>query len=109
MDAALLLDFEAVSATDAKNGFGAVLDKVTAGGKVAITKYEEVRAVVLSLKEYEALVAKRHDPLHALHGEFDDLVLRMQKPSAKSAGRALFDATPAKLGKAAVAAARRRG
>jgi prevent-host-death family protein len=100
---------ESVSATTAKNGFGAVLDRVMAGGKVAITKYDEVRAVVLSVREYEALVSKQYDPLTALRGEFDALVQRMQTHSAKAAGHALFEASPARLGRAAVASARKRG
>jgi prevent-host-death family protein len=100
---------ESVSATTAKNGFGTVLDRVMAGGKVAITKYDEVRAVLLSVREYEALVSNQRDPLVSLRGEFDALVDRMQTPSAKTAGRALFEASPARLGRAAVAGARKRG
>jgi prevent-host-death family protein len=107
--AALEEELESVPATEAKNSFGAVLDKVMAKGKIAITKHEEVRAVVLSLSEYQTLLAKQHDPLNELEREFEDLVVHMQKPAAARAGRALFDATPARLGRAAVAAARRRG
>jgi len=99
---------ESVSATDAKNNFGAVLDKVLTHGRVAITKYDEVRAVVLSIREYEALLSRQHDPLSALSQEFDGLVERMQKPAARKAGRALFAAAPGELGRAAVASARRR-
>jgi antitoxin Phd len=96
----------AISATEAKNNFGAVLDKVMAHGKVAITKYDEVRAVVLSLREYETLLAKQHDPLSALGEEFATLLERMQTPRAKAAGRGLFDASPERLGRAALAGAR---
>jgi prevent-host-death family protein len=104
-----LEELESVSATEAKNSFGAVLDKVMAGGKIAITKHEEVRAVVLSLREYESLLSNQHDPMRALHAEFEALIERMQTPRAKRAGRALFDASPTRLGAAAVAAARKRG
>ena len=107
--AQVLSELESVSATEAKNSFGAVLDKVMAGGKVAITRHEEVRAVVLSLQEYESLLSNQHDPLRALHAEFDALVERTQTPRAKRAGRALFDASSARLGAAAVGAARKRG
>jgi prevent-host-death family protein len=106
---ASVMELEALPATEAKNRFGALLDKVMAGGKVAITKHEEVRAVLLSAREYEALLSNQQDSLSALHGEFDELVNRMQTPRARKAGRALSDATPARLGRAAVAAARRRG
>jgi antitoxin Phd len=91
-----------VSATEAKNNFGAVLDRVLSEGRVSITKHDEVRAVILSLPEYEALVEKREDSLDSLSREFDALVERMQTPKARSAGRALFDATPQGLGRAAV-------
>jgi antitoxin Phd len=91
-----------VSATEAKNNFGAVLDRVLSEGRVSITKHDEVRAVILSLPEYEALVEKREDSLDSLSREFDALVERMQTPKARSAGRALFDATPQRLGRAAV-------
>lgn len=104
-----LHELESMSATEAKNSFGSVLDRVMAGGKIAITKHEEVRAVVLSAREYEALLSNQHDPLRALHGEFEELVARMQTGAAKRAGRALFEATPARLGRAAVANLRRRG
>lgn len=102
-------ELESVSATEAKNNFGSVLDRVLARGKIAITRHDEVRAVVLSLAEYQALLAARRDPLAGLAAEFDGLLERMQGPRARAAGRALFDATPAQLGRAALASARRRG
>ena len=102
-------ELETVTATEAKSSFGAVLDKVVAGGAVAITKHDQVRAVLLPVKHYEALLAQRKNPLAELEGEFDALVTRMQTPKARTASRALFDATPERLGRAAVAARRRRG
>ena len=104
-----VVEVESYSATDAKNSFGAVMDKAQTQGIVAITKREKTRAVVLSLEECEAILARLPDELETLRGEFDALVGRMQKPRAKTAGRALFRATPAALGKAAVAGARKRG
>ncbi len=100
-------ELESVSATEAKNNFGSVLDRVLARGKVAITRHDEVRAVVLSLSEYQALLGRQRDPLPALTEEFAGLLERMQGPRARRAGRALFDATPAELGRAALK--RRRG
>ena len=98
-----------VTATDAKNNFGAVLDRVMVEGKVSIAKHGEVRAVIMSLAEYEALLARRDDPLLSLSREFAPLVERMQTPRARAAGRALFSATPARLGRAAVKNQRTRG
>ena len=105
----LVVDVESISATDAKNAFGAVLEKAANYGIVAITKRDKVRAVVLSIEEFEGLMARVPDPLASLRTEFDDLVTNMQKPRAGAAGRALFKATPAKLGRAAVAGSRKRG
>jgi prevent-host-death family protein len=102
------LDAESVTATEAKNSFGAVLDRVTQVGKIAITKHDQVRAVVLSLSEYQALLSERDDPLESLRAEFDDLVRGMQTPEARAAGNALFDATGQKLGRAAVRARKPR-
>lgn len=97
-----------VTATEAKNAFGSVLDKVSTHGAVGITKHDEVRAVVLSIEHYRALLERQRDPLAELEGEFDALLERMQAPKARAAGRALFDASPERLGRAALAAARRK-
>lgn len=104
-----LVEVESFTATNAKNGFGTMLDKAEANGLVAITKREKAHAVLLSMDEYEAMVARLPDDLATLRSEFDALVTRMQTPKARAAGRALFKATPAELGKAAVASARKRG
>jgi len=101
--------YDTVSATEAKNFFGAVLDRAIARGGVAITKHEEVRAVLLSRERYEALLANQQDPLSDLTEEFAALVERMQTAKARSAGRALFKATGAELGRASVARRKKRG
>ncbi|HMI92437.1 MAG TPA: type II toxin-antitoxin system Phd/YefM family antitoxin [Polyangiales bacterium] len=101
--------YDTVSATEAKNSFGMVLDKAIARGGVVITKHDEVRAVLLSRERYEALLANQQDPLADLSEEFDALVERMQAPKARTAGRALFKATGAELGRAAVARRKKRG
>ncbi len=100
---------ESFTATDAKNSFGTVLERVLSKGMVAITKRDKAWAVVISVEEYQALLERVPDPLNTLSGEFDELVARMQTPKARAAGKALFKALPADLGKAAVAAARKRG
>lgn len=101
-------ELESVTASEAKGSFGAVLDRVVTRGAIAITKHDQIRAVILPVEQYEALLAQRKDPLAELEGEFDALVARMQTPKGRAAGRALFDATPEQLGKAAVAYARRK-
>jgi prevent-host-death family protein len=46
---------ETITATEAKNAFGRVLDTALSRGVVAITKRERVHAVVLSVEAYDAL------------------------------------------------------
>jgi len=100
-------ELETVTASEAKGSFGAVLDRVVTRGAIAITKHDQIRAVILPIEQYEALLAQRKNPLAELEGEFEGLIARMQTPKARAAGRALFDATPERLGRAAVARARR--
>lgn len=102
-----VVDPPSFSATAAKNSFGALLDGVAARGIVTITKRDRVRAVLLSVDEYDALQARVPDPVERLRSEFDTLVAAMQTPRANKAAKGLFDATPAQLGRAAVKAARR--
>ena len=99
---------ETVSATEAKNAFGRVLDTALARGVVAITKRERVRAVVLSLEAYDALVNSASRMLGALDAEFETLVGEMGTARARAASDALFAAKPGALGRAAVKAARKR-
>jgi antitoxin Phd len=97
------------TATAAKNEFGRVLDTAVEKGAVAITRHDAPKAVLLSIDEFEALVAAGERALDTLTEEFDELLARMQSPRARKGMAEAFDATPARLGKAAVAAAKRRG
>jgi antitoxin Phd len=76
----VLVDIPTVAATQVKNEFGAILDKAIRGGAVAIDN---------------------------LGVEFDELLDRMQSSNARKAMDAAFNASPAKLGRAAVKAARK--
>ena len=98
-----------ISATDAKNKLGEVLDSVMQDGMVLITRHETPRAVLLSIEEYHALSRDAESRLDALSGEFDRLLAQMQTPTARAGMKSAFNASPGKLGKAAVAAARKRG
>jgi len=99
-------ELASITATEAKNALGAVLDRVLVEGGLAITKHSETRAVLLSVRAFEALLAAQRDPLAELAAEFDGLVEGMQSPRARKAGRALFDAPAAELGRAALATRR---
>lgn len=95
------------TATEAKQAFGALLDRVVAGGRVVITRHEAPKAVLLSIEEYRRLAGPQ-PALEDLRAEFDTLVARLQTPAARRGLRAAFDASPAKLGRAAARAARAR-
>ena len=98
-----------VTATYAKNEFGRVLEKVIQGGIVVITKHDEPKAVLISMREFNALTNADRIKLDTLSGEFDALLARMQTPAARIGMKAAFDASPKQMGKAAVAITRKRG
>jgi PHD/YefM family antitoxin component YafN of YafNO toxin-antitoxin module len=82
---------------------------VIQGGTVVITKHDAPKAVLISIDEFEALSRANQAQLDALSGEFDAVLARMQTPAARAGMKAAFGASPKQLGKAAVAAARKRG
>ena len=98
-----------VTATDAKNEFGRVLEAVMQGGVVVITKHDAPKAVLISVEEFNALSHTGEAKLDTLSGQFDALLARMQTSKARVGMKTAFDASPKQLGKAAVALARRRG
>jgi antitoxin Phd len=97
------------TATTAKNKFGRVLDLAVEKGAVAITRHDTRKAVLLSVAEYDALVAAGGRTLDTLTAEFDQLLARMQTPAARKGMAEAFGAAPTRLGRAAVAAAKKRG
>ena len=103
------VEASSVTATDAKKQFGRVLEMVLRGGAVVITKHDAPKAVLLSVDEFNALAHAPSLKLDTLSGQFDALLARMQTPKARAGMRAAFAAPPKQLGRAAVAAARRRG
>lgn len=66
-------------------------------------------AKLVSVDEFNALVGSRDESLDTLTQEFDALFAKMQSPKARKGMKDAFDATPSELGRAAVAAARKRG
>jgi len=97
-----------VSATEAKNGFARVLERVIRGDVMFITKHGAAKAVLMPVEEYNALSRATQIQISGLTKEFDELLLRMQTPKARAAMKAAFHASPKQLGKAAVAGARSR-
>jgi len=103
-----LVDIPTVAATQVKNEFGAILERATHGGAVAITRHHKPKAVLISYDEFESLVKARSNTLADLSTEFDALVVRMQTPKARKGMNAAFKASSAQLGRAAVKAASKR-
>jgi prevent-host-death family protein len=103
-----LVDIPEIAATQAKNTFGELLDRVSASGPIAITRHDTPRAVLLSYEEFESLRNARSKTLDKLSTSFDDLLDRLQKPGAREALDAAFHASPEELGRAAVEAAAKR-
>lgn len=97
------------TATQAKNEFGSVLEQAMQGGVVMITKHHAPKAVLMSMDEFNALSRATEVRLGELSGEFDALLARMQTSRARSAMKTAFGASPRQLGRAALAAARKRG
>jgi prevent-host-death family protein len=100
---------EAVTATQAKNEMGSLLERVIRGETVVITKHDAPKAVLISIEEYESLARTPESQLDSLNKEFDELLARMQTPRARSAMKRAYKSSPGRLGKAAVSAARKRG
>jgi prevent-host-death family protein len=100
---------EAVTATQAKNEMGSLLERVIRGETVVITKHDAPKAVLISIEAYESLARTPESQLDSLNKEFDKLLARMQTPGARSAMKRAYEASPGRLGKAAVSAARKRG
>lgn len=103
-----LIDVTQVPATRFKNEFGAMFEQAARGKVVAITKHDAPKAVLISYEEFQALMRARSVGLGELEARFDALLEGMQTPKAKAAMSAAFDAPAAKLGRAAVKAARKR-
>lgn len=103
-----LVEIPEVAATQAKNTFGELLDRVTVSGAIAITRHDMPKAVLLSYEEFESLSSTRSETLDALSTKFEGLLQRMQSPAARKGMEAAFNATPEALGRAATKAAKRR-
>src|SRR5512142_771054 len=97
------------TATEAKNEFGRVLDEALQGATVVITKHDAPKAVLISMDKFRALQQAPQLKLNALSSEFDALLSRMQTQAARAGMERAFHASPERLGRAAVAAARKRG
>jgi len=96
------------TATEAKNEFGRLLEQAIQGATVLITKHNSPRAVLISIDHFQTLQESPQAKLNILTEQFDTLLERMQSPKARRGMAAAFRADNKQLGKAAVAAARKR-
>ena len=96
------------TATEAKNEFGRLLEQAIHGTTVLITKHDAPRAVLISIDHFQTLQEAPQAKLNTLTEQFDTLLERMQSPKARRGMAAAFRADNKQLGKAAVAAARKR-
>jgi antitoxin Phd len=103
------LETSSVTASQAKSEFGRVLEMAMQGGAVVITRHDAPKAVLLSVENFNALSGVTSAALDTLTGEFDALLSRMQTARSRRGMKAAFGASGKQLGRAAAAAARRRG
>jgi antitoxin Phd len=83
-----------ISATEAKNRFGDLLDSALQSGMVLITKHETPKAVLLSMEEYGALSRAAETRLDSLNAEFNALLAQMKTAKARAGMKAAFSASP---------------
>lgn len=96
-----------ISATDAQNEFGRVLDRAAGDDVVVITRHNVPRAVLISVDRYRALARGDTRVLDTLSAEFDALLREMQRPETTAGIARGFATSPEDMGRAALVAARR--
>ena len=101
----ILSELPLVDASTVKNQFREVAAQA-AQTAVAISRYGRPEWVIMPAEEFVRLEKSRRAPLDMLTCQFDGLVAKMQNARSQKAVQALFGATPAGLGKAAVKAAK---
>ncbi len=101
----ILSELPSVDASTVKNRYRDVA-ALAAKGAIVISRYARPELVIMPAAEYVRLEKALRAPLDQLAGEFDGLVAKMQASKSKQAAHALFGASPADLGKAAVKVAK---
>lgn len=103
-----LIKLSSVSATEMKNSFASVWDRMNAEGAVAITRHEKPKAVLVTIERFEELIRSSRPDLDQLTNEFDTMLASMQTARAKHGMASAFKASPAQLGKVAASAGRKQ-
>jgi|SRR6185312_13205981 len=94
-----------VTATEAKKDFGKILEKVIKGEMITITKHDAPKAVLISVEQLNALSPQRK--IDTLDAHFDAMYDQMQAMETRIAMKNAFQASPKKMGLAALKGARR--
>jgi prevent-host-death family protein len=103
------MEAASVTASEAKNEFGRVLEMAIRGRTVVITKHDAPKAVLISVEDFNALSRTSEARLDTLTREFDALLAQMQTPRARRGMKSAFAASARRVAKASVAAARTSG
>jgi len=103
-------ELEDAPASELKNKFKGVYQKVIQSGPVSITRNRRREAILLPAELYDQMIAElaARDPLKVLREEYDTRFAAMQTDAAHKAYERAFDATPEELGRAAVERAAHR-
>ncbi len=72
---------------------------------MAITRHDKPRAVMVSIEDFEAILATRSNALQELKADYEQMLQDMQKPEQRAGMQKAFHASPAELGAAALKAA----
>lgn len=102
-----LVEMQSVPATRLKNELAGILEQAARDGVVAISRHDTLRAVILSIEEFDSLVEARTQRLDDLGAEFDALLAGMQSAASRKGMQAAFDAPPEALGRTAAKVATR--
>lgn len=94
------MDEMRIASSEAKNEFGRLLDEVSHGGTVVITRYDTPRAVLMSYERYEQLSGATSQALADLTSEYDAWYERMQSPKARRAKAEAYAASTEAMGRA---------
>jgi hypothetical protein len=84
-------------------------EKVVENGRALTMKRDILGVLPISEDESDALLCVNRVKLNTLTCEFDAMLTRMQRSAARSGMKSAFDASPKRLGTAAVAAGRKIG
>ncbi|MBC2593510.1 type II toxin-antitoxin system Phd/YefM family antitoxin [Ruficoccus amylovorans] len=94
----------AAPASDLKNAFKSVYQKVLQSGPVTITRSRKPEAILLPVELYDQMIEElaARDPLEVFRKEYEARFAKMQSGKAQKAYEDAFNAPPDELGKAAI-------